>query len=1137
MDIIGEEYKKNSVIIFKEVFKGNFLRKEFLFKSPIDNKQYYFEYIYNPIYDEEKTVKFVSISAVDVTEIKKMSIALEESEKRYRGIVNLQASLLVRVDLSGKIIFANDAYCEKFGNSRKDLIGSNFQPLVHPDDLEPTLEVMKNLEYSPYRVSMEQRAFTVDGWRWIHWEDVAIRNEKGEIVEIQGVGRDITELKESISTLSETNELLNTILSSSPIGIVVVELDGKIKFWSDGAERIFLWNSSEAIGKFNPIVRKEDFEAYNNKCIKLFQGGTFYECNIERYRKDGTSILLEVFGSPLKDSDGNINAGLLIYQDITSKVKTEFDNLKLSSALNLSSAAIAILTEDLKVESINSRYTQLTEYELNDVKGKSLRDIKPPQMTLGEFNNVVEVISSGKEYRAQTINVTKSGSLYWENVLISPVSNVKGVIGNYLLIKEDVSENKKAIQELVNSRLRLGTILNNISNIVLYEFGGENPFISSNVQKILGYSAETVLLKENFLESIIVQEDISEYLKEFNKWSSGQSNDIFKINYRCRTAKDEIIWIENIMSKVNDGDNFYFCGVLQDITDFKNKEDIIAWNETLLRIMTDSTRYGYYVANKKTDSVLYVNEKFCELWNIPEYYEKIRLNKIKSTEVLSMCSGNVINPDSFIQNTTKYSNPENQITFEDEINFINGRTLRRFSSLLTDKGGDYLGRFYLYEDITEKKFFEKIQKSKIDYNVVIEQALDGTILFDSKGSIKGANTIACNLLGYNKYDLIKLNIIDLFDTADPDYEDPKFIDALDGKTIIAKQKLLKANGSFLFVEIHSKMLPNRLIQSVIWEIGKLYYEKISKGFDNIINPYVNLLIKLKVFKHGESSLTCLNRISLFMKNYNFIFDTGLQLKTTDKEILNRFLSLITEFDHSVYPQLEYIVSILTRLNFDFPKSSMYDDIFSAVKDIEHYSKKLNDNLSFLNKFIKKKDASFKIKDVIEDILESIVKVKSKMKVVNSAFDENFTADLESIFHNLIKSYSGTNPNLRITYKDFTSNKKIVFNKGELVDLLKIFFDNSIEAYENTKDLKSLNRIDLILNQEKDNLILEFIDYGGGIPANIKTSIFLKGVSSKGKNRGFGLSYANTVIQKYGGQFHLDNEFKKGTKFNIIFNTL
>lgn len=591
------------------------------------------------------------------------------------------------------------------------------------------------------------------------------------------------------------------------------------------------------------------------------------------------------------------------------------------------------------------------------------------------------------------------------------------------------------------------------------------------------------------------------------------------------------------MSKVYDGDDYYFCGVIQDITDFKNKENIIAWNETLLRIMTDSTRYGYYVANKKDDSVLYVNEKFCELWNFPEYFDQISRRQIKSSEVLRMCSVNVINPDSFIQSTAKYGNPDNQITFEDEINFLNGRTLRRFSSLLADKDGEYLGRFYLYEDITEKKFFEKIQRFKTDYSVVIEQALDGTILFDAKGAVKGANAIACKLLGYTKHNLIQINIMDLFDTSDPNYEDPRFIDALDGKTIIAKRRLLKADGSVLFVEIHSKMLPNRLIQSVIWEIGKLYYERTSERFDNIINPYVNLLIKLKVFKHGESSITCLNRISLFMKNYHYIFDEGSQLKNTEKEILNRFVSLINEFDNSVYPQLEYIISILNRLNFDFPKTSMYDEVLSAIKELELYSEKLFVNLKSLSKSIKKRDSSENMNQVTENILESIVKIKSRMKVINNSFDDNFTSDIESIFHSLIRSYSDTYPKLRISYKDFTSNPKVVFNKGELVDLLKIFFDNAIEAYADADNSKSPDRIDLVVNQEKENLVLEFIDYGGGIPDSIKTSIFLKGISTKGKNRGFGLSYANTVIQKYGGKFYLDNDLKQGTKFNIILNIL
>ena len=92
-------------------------------------------------------------------------------------------------------------------------------------------------------------------------------------------------------------------------------------------------------------------------------------------------------------------------------------------------------------------------------------------MTISEYDEVVETITSGREWRGQTINVTKGGNLYWENILITPVNNLKGKIGNYLLFKEDISENKKALQDLVNSRLRLGTVLNNFPNIVLYEFG------------------------------------------------------------------------------------------------------------------------------------------------------------------------------------------------------------------------------------------------------------------------------------------------------------------------------------------------------------------------------------------------------------------------------------------------------------------------------------------------------------------------------------------------------------------------------------------------------------------------------------------------------------------------------------------
>lgn len=129
----------------------------------------------------------------EVDERKRTEAQLRHSEELYRGIIESQKDLVVRIDTEGRFTFANDAYCRKFGKEHSELIGSNFQPLVHPDDIERTLKEMEHLYHPPYRASVEQRAQTVDGWRWIVWEDYAIRDDEGNIVEIQGVGRDITE--------------------------------------------------------------------------------------------------------------------------------------------------------------------------------------------------------------------------------------------------------------------------------------------------------------------------------------------------------------------------------------------------------------------------------------------------------------------------------------------------------------------------------------------------------------------------------------------------------------------------------------------------------------------------------------------------------------------------------------------------------------------------------------------------------------------------------------------------------------------------------------------------------------------------------------------------------------------------------
>jgi len=139
-------------------------------------------------------------------QIKCSEEALRQSEERYRGIIESQQDLIVRTDPAGRYTFVNDAYCRIFGVKREDIIGNGtFHSFAHSDDISATFEAMKALERPPYRVSVEQRTYAVDGERWIAWEGYAIRNSRGTLVEIQASGRDITERKQAEEEVRKLN--------------------------------------------------------------------------------------------------------------------------------------------------------------------------------------------------------------------------------------------------------------------------------------------------------------------------------------------------------------------------------------------------------------------------------------------------------------------------------------------------------------------------------------------------------------------------------------------------------------------------------------------------------------------------------------------------------------------------------------------------------------------------------------------------------------------------------------------------------------------------------------------------------------------------------------------------------------------
>jgi PAS domain S-box-containing protein len=150
----------------------------------------------------------------DVTERTLAAAALRESEARYRGLVESQEALIYRADVQGNLTFLNEACRRKYGVESVALTSLNFFRFVHPED-ETGAETALATVLGGGRHRRTSRGRTPDGWRWIEWEVCAIPDEAGTVMEIQGVGRDVTEqraaddaLQHTLATLREREEQL-----------------------------------------------------------------------------------------------------------------------------------------------------------------------------------------------------------------------------------------------------------------------------------------------------------------------------------------------------------------------------------------------------------------------------------------------------------------------------------------------------------------------------------------------------------------------------------------------------------------------------------------------------------------------------------------------------------------------------------------------------------------------------------------------------------------------------------------------------------------------------------------------------------------------------------------------------------------
>lgn len=150
---------------------------------------------------------------LDITERIHAEEALQESEQRFRAVVQDQTELIYRFRTDRTVLFANEAFLNYFNKKAADTIGYIFNSPVHPDDQTKFREHFDSFTLENPFGSIEYRIIMPDGSeRWQYWNNRAFFDRNGMVTEYQSVGRDTTERKEIEKMQKETYQQIENNL-------------------------------------------------------------------------------------------------------------------------------------------------------------------------------------------------------------------------------------------------------------------------------------------------------------------------------------------------------------------------------------------------------------------------------------------------------------------------------------------------------------------------------------------------------------------------------------------------------------------------------------------------------------------------------------------------------------------------------------------------------------------------------------------------------------------------------------------------------------------------------------------------------------------------------------------------------------
>jgi len=475
----------------------------------------------------EKSVIWV---ARDITELKEAEWELSEERSRYRSVVEDQTELICRFLPDGTITFVNQAYCRYFKQLRHDLLGRKFKSLIPANKHQKDKDIL-SLFTPQNSTTMEEYLIEINGKSaWLQWTYRAIFDPDGKAIEIQAIGRDITERVLAEKALRDREEKLELFFSQSLDSFFFMLLDRPIR-WDDTVDKEEVLDyvfSHQVITKVNDAMlaqygaTSEQFVSLTPNELfahdlaqgkevwrRLFDSGRL-AIETDRRKLDDTQVWIEGDYICMYDNYNKIIGHFGVERDISDRKRAEEEIREMSATLQNAVEGISRLDTRGRYISVNKAYASIAGYEVEETIGMKWPEIIHPSDRQKMMVMYQKMLETGKE-EGEAMGIRKDGSIFYQQVvIIKAYDRHKNFIGHYRFMK-DITERKRAELELQQAK-EAAEVANRAKSEFLANMSHE---LRTPLNGILGYAQilkKMASLSQEQHESLAIIQNCGEHL-------------------------------------------------------------------------------------------------------------------------------------------------------------------------------------------------------------------------------------------------------------------------------------------------------------------------------------------------------------------------------------------------------------------------------------------------------------------------------------------------------------------------------------------------------------------------------------------------------------------------------------------------